>query len=107
MPTIWREKEKSEFAYSHPAEVAETVKRGQAIYVSHSWSRQRITLLNAIGDLLHENRRGQTRSIACVFLSSKMIGVVAGEPEHAAVAGFSSYSRRLGSFARPCKRYDV
>jgi glycosyltransferase involved in cell wall biosynthesis len=49
---------KIEFAYSHPAEVAETVKRGQAIYVSHSWSRQRITLLNAIGELLHEDHRG-------------------------------------------------
>jgi hypothetical protein len=36
-----------------------------------------------------------------------MIGVVAGEPEHAAVAEFFELSRRLGNFVRPGKRYDV
>jgi glycosyltransferase involved in cell wall biosynthesis len=40
-----------EFAYSNPVDVAETVKRGQAIYVSHTWSRERLTLLNSIGKL--------------------------------------------------------
>jgi glycosyltransferase involved in cell wall biosynthesis len=40
-----------EFAYSHPVDVAETVKRGQAIYLSHTWSRERLTLLNSIGEL--------------------------------------------------------
>jgi glycosyltransferase involved in cell wall biosynthesis len=43
---------KIEFAFSHPAEVAETVKRGQEIYLSHTWSRERLTLLNSIGKLL-------------------------------------------------------
>ncbi len=43
---------KIEFAYSHPVEVAETVKRGQAVYLSHTWSRERLTLLNSIGKLL-------------------------------------------------------
>jgi glycosyltransferase involved in cell wall biosynthesis len=39
------------FAYSHPGYVAETVKRGQAVYLSHTWSRERLTLLNSIGEL--------------------------------------------------------
>jgi len=42
---------KIEFAFCHPAEVAETVKRGQAVYLSHTWSRERLTLLNSIGKL--------------------------------------------------------
>src|SRR5436309_3049468 len=42
---------KIEFAFCHPAEVAETVKRGQAGYLSHTWSRERLTLLNSIGKL--------------------------------------------------------
>jgi glycosyltransferase involved in cell wall biosynthesis len=46
---------KIQFAYSHPTEVAETVKRGQAIYVSHSWQRQRSALLNAIGTLFQSH----------------------------------------------------
>ena len=41
-----------EFAYSHPDEVAETVKRGQEVYLSHTWSRERISLLNSISELL-------------------------------------------------------
>jgi glycosyltransferase involved in cell wall biosynthesis len=40
------------FAYSHPKEVAETVKRGQQVYLSHTWSRERLTLLNSISELL-------------------------------------------------------
>jgi glycosyltransferase involved in cell wall biosynthesis len=43
---------KIEFAYAHPAEVAETVKRGHAIYVSQSWKRQRTAFLDAVGELL-------------------------------------------------------
>jgi glycosyltransferase involved in cell wall biosynthesis len=44
--------QKIEFAFCHPAEVAETVKRGQAVYLSHTWSRERLTLLNSISELL-------------------------------------------------------
>ena len=40
------------FAYSHPEEVAETVKRGQQVYLSHTWSRERLILLNSISELL-------------------------------------------------------
>jgi glycosyltransferase involved in cell wall biosynthesis len=43
---------KIEFAFSHPAEVAETVKRGQEIYLSHTWSCERLSLLNSISELL-------------------------------------------------------
>jgi glycosyltransferase involved in cell wall biosynthesis len=43
---------KIEFAYSHPEQVAETVKRGQQVYLSHTWNRQRLTLLNSISELL-------------------------------------------------------
>jgi glycosyltransferase involved in cell wall biosynthesis len=43
---------KIEFAFSHPAEVAETVKRGQEVYLSHTWSRERLSFLNSISELL-------------------------------------------------------
>ncbi len=43
---------KIEFVHSHPADAAETVKRGQIVYLSHTWSRERLTLLNSIGELL-------------------------------------------------------
>lgn len=42
---------KIEFAYSHPIDVAETVKRGQAVYLSHTWTRERLGLLNSIAEL--------------------------------------------------------
>jgi glycosyltransferase involved in cell wall biosynthesis len=44
--------QKIEFAFCHPAEVAETVKRGQAVYLSHTWSRERLTLLKSICELI-------------------------------------------------------
>jgi glycosyltransferase involved in cell wall biosynthesis len=43
---------KIEFAYAHPVDVAETVKRGQAVYLSHTWTRERLTLLNSVAELL-------------------------------------------------------
>ena len=42
---------KIEFAYSHPVDVAETVKRGRVVYLSHTWGRERLALLNSIGEL--------------------------------------------------------
>ncbi len=42
---------KIEFVYSHSVDVAETVKRGRSIYLSHTWGRERLTLLNSIGEL--------------------------------------------------------
>jgi glycosyltransferase involved in cell wall biosynthesis len=49
---------KVEFAYSHPSEVTETVKRGQTVYLSHSWTRQRVAFLDGIGELLSPKDRG-------------------------------------------------
>jgi glycosyltransferase involved in cell wall biosynthesis len=43
---------KIEFAYSHPEEVADTVRRGQDVYLSHTWSCERRSLLNSISKLL-------------------------------------------------------
>lgn len=41
-----------EFAYLHPKEVEQVVRRGQQIYCGHTWSRERATLLNAVADVL-------------------------------------------------------
>jgi glycosyltransferase involved in cell wall biosynthesis len=43
---------KLEYVYSHPDEVQKTVKRGQAIYLAHSWSRERESFMNRVGELL-------------------------------------------------------
>ena len=43
---------KIEFAFSHPLEVAETVKRGQEVYLCHTWRRERRILLDSISELL-------------------------------------------------------
>ena len=44
---------KIQFAYSHPTEVSETVRRGQEIYLAHTWNRERFTLVSSISDLFH------------------------------------------------------
>jgi len=41
-----------EFAYFHPEEVEQIVRRGQEVYRNHTWSRERATLLSAVGNLL-------------------------------------------------------
>jgi glycosyltransferase involved in cell wall biosynthesis len=43
---------KLEYVYSHPDEVIETVKRGQKVYLAHSWSREREGFMNRVGELL-------------------------------------------------------
>jgi glycosyltransferase involved in cell wall biosynthesis len=43
---------KIEFAFSHRVEVAETVKRGQEVYLSHTWSRERRAFLDSVSELL-------------------------------------------------------
>ena len=43
---------KIEFAFSHRVEVAETVKRGQKVYLSHTWSRERRAFLDSVSELL-------------------------------------------------------
>jgi len=43
---------KIEFAFFNPVEVAETVKRGQEVYLSHTWSRERRAFLESVSELL-------------------------------------------------------
>jgi len=42
---------KIEFCLLHPEEVADTVKRGRGLSL-HTWSRERLSLLNSISELL-------------------------------------------------------
>ena len=43
---------KIEFAYFHPHDVEQIVKRGQEVYLAHKWSQEKLNLLNSISDLL-------------------------------------------------------
>jgi glycosyltransferase involved in cell wall biosynthesis len=43
---------KIEFAFFHPADVEQIVKRGQEIYLAHTWSQEKLNLLNPISELL-------------------------------------------------------
>jgi len=44
--------ERIEFAYNHPQEVDEIVKRGQAVYQAHTWRHERSILLQTVSKLL-------------------------------------------------------
>ena len=41
-----------EFAYHHRVELDEIVRRGQAVYRAHMWSREKAVLLNAMSELV-------------------------------------------------------
>ena len=41
-----------EYAYSHPKEVMETTRRGQRVYLDHTWARERAQFLDAIDEIL-------------------------------------------------------
>ncbi len=41
-----------EYAFSHPQQVAETIKRGQAIYLAHTWEREKRSFLEVVNDLV-------------------------------------------------------
>jgi glycosyltransferase involved in cell wall biosynthesis len=41
-----------EYAFSHPKEVAETTRRGQRVYLDHTWTREKSQFLDAVGELL-------------------------------------------------------
>jgi glycosyltransferase involved in cell wall biosynthesis len=43
---------KIEFAFSHPAEVAKIVERGQQVYLAHRWCEEKSNLLDPISQLL-------------------------------------------------------
>jgi glycosyltransferase involved in cell wall biosynthesis len=44
--------EKIEFVFTRPGEVDEIVKRGQKVYLSHTWSQEKSRLLSAISELV-------------------------------------------------------
>ena len=43
---------KIEYSYFHPAEVRETVERGQRIYLTHRWSRESTGFVDTVAELL-------------------------------------------------------
>lgn len=46
-----------EYVFFHPREVVETVKRGQEVYLAHTWREERRTLVNVAGELLSARGR--------------------------------------------------
>ena len=48
---------KIEYVYSHPGEVLEIVKRGQEVYLAHTWHQERKTLITLTGELLNGGAR--------------------------------------------------
>jgi glycosyltransferase involved in cell wall biosynthesis len=44
--------QKIEFAFFHPHEVEQIVKRGQEIYLAHTWSQEKLNLLKPFSELL-------------------------------------------------------
>lgn len=46
--------QKIEYVFSHPAEVAQIVKRGQQIYHEHSWSKERLRLIDLVSAVLFQ-----------------------------------------------------
>jgi glycosyltransferase involved in cell wall biosynthesis len=42
-----------EYAFSHPREILEIARRGQKVYLDHTWERERETLLGRLSDTLH------------------------------------------------------
>jgi glycosyltransferase involved in cell wall biosynthesis len=45
-----------EYAFSHPSEVVEIVRRGQQVYLAHAWSRERQILVDLVSELLKEGK---------------------------------------------------
>ena len=42
-----------EYAHSHPTEVLEIARKGQEVYLEHTWDQERETLLSRLGEVLH------------------------------------------------------
>jgi glycosyltransferase involved in cell wall biosynthesis len=58
---------KIEHVYRHQDETTEIVKRGQEVYLRHTWRKQRETLVELIADLLRVQGSGD--DVSCVGLS--------------------------------------
>jgi glycosyltransferase involved in cell wall biosynthesis len=46
-----------EFVFSHPSKVVEIVRRGQEVYLAHTWEQERQTLLNLVSGLLKADKQ--------------------------------------------------
>src|SRR5438552_6955796 len=55
--------EKIEYVFSHPTEVAETVRRGQEIYQQHKWPVERLRLTALVARLLYAEARLDSTSL--------------------------------------------
>jgi len=53
---------KIEYVYFHPSEAVEVVKRGQGVYLAHTWRQERLSFVNLVGELL--NSEGQPEALA-------------------------------------------
>jgi hypothetical protein len=42
-----------EFAFSHPREVLEIVRRGQEVFSEHTWDREKETLVSRVSSLFN------------------------------------------------------
>src|SRR6266568_7434990 len=45
--------QKIEYAYSHPSKVLDIARKGQQVYLEHTWSQERQTLVNQVSGLLN------------------------------------------------------
>jgi glycosyltransferase involved in cell wall biosynthesis len=45
-----------EYVFSHPQEVVEIVRRGQQVYLAHTWERERQRLLGRVSEILYGDR---------------------------------------------------
>jgi len=48
---------KIEYVYFHPSETVEIVKRGQGVYLAHTWRQERLSLVNLVDELLSTRDR--------------------------------------------------
>lgn len=51
---------KIEYVYFHPSEAVEIVKRGQEVYLAHTWRQERLRLVNLVGELLSSRDRADS-----------------------------------------------
>ena len=51
-----------EYAYWHPAQLAETVRRGQQVYRAHKWSAERLRFLGLVQDVVNRRERPSGRT---------------------------------------------
>jgi hypothetical protein len=42
-----------EYAYAHRSKLPEIARKGQQVYLAHTWDQERETLLNGVSELLH------------------------------------------------------